>query len=28
VIGHLAAAVHFHHRDVPGGEQVFGLAGL
>ena len=28
VIGHLAAAITLHHRDVARGEQVFGLAGL
>ncbi len=28
VIGHLAAAIALHHRNVAGGEQVFGLAGL
>ncbi len=28
VIGHLTAAIALHHRDIAGGEQVFGLAGL
>ncbi|MNG96147.1 hypothetical protein D3C79_552040 [compost metagenome] len=28
VIGHLAAAIALHHRDVTGGEQMLGLAGL